>query len=219
MPATGESGECMCPRVRHAFLRSVQLRVTFDSPLPSECAPHHITLHDVRLTFTVRMCTAPHHTASRSTHLYRQNVHRTTSHCIGIAHCIARTAHRTCCRLCVCPHRPFAVAPFNAGFDLYCWDGGSKSYRWVALWTPAWHTAGVSSLTGAAPLPELARDDNPREFILYLPLYNGVQYVSIGVEGGASLLPSPAQTTPRPSPVVFYGTSITQGACCSHLHA
>eukprot|EP00729_Bicosta_minor_P027345 gene27345-27024_t len=61
----------------------------------------------------------------------------------------------------------------ESGFDLYCWDGGSKSYRWVALWTPAWHTAEVSSLTGAAPLPALEAQDD-REYVLYMPLYNGV---------------------------------------------
>jgi hypothetical protein len=103
----------------------------------------------------------------------------------------------------------------ESGFDLYCWDAGSRSYRWLALWTTArsrpWSASGSGSLTGAVPLPALAAGAT-REFILYLPLYNGVAHVSVGAEGGAgaSLLPAP-RPAPRPAPVVFYGTSITQG--------
>ena len=113
------------------------------------------------------------------------------------------------------PHMP---ATGESGFDLYCWDDESQSYRWLALWTPAghahpWPTAATGELTVGAPLPALAGGAT-REFILYLPLYNGVEYVSIGVEGGASLLPSPTKS-PRPAPVVFYGTSITQGGVVS----
>ena len=113
------------------------------------------------------------------------------------------------------PHMP---ASGESGFDLYCFDPSSKSYRWLALWTPAghahpWPTAATGTLTGSAPLPAL-EGGATREFILYLPLYNGVKYVSIGVEGPASLLPSPT-ASPRPAPVVVYGTSITQGGVVS----
>eukprot|EP01050_Picozoa_sp_SAG11_P006387 SAG11_NODE_493_length_8965_cov_4.112339_4_plen_804_part_00 len=115
------------------------------------------------------------------------------------------------------PHMPATGA---SGFDLYCWDDASQSYRWLALWTPAahqhpWPTAASGSLSGDAPLPAL-EGGAAREFVLYLPLYNGVEYVSIGVERGASLLPSPPKH-PRPAPVVFYGTSITQVG--TKLHA
>ena len=52
-----------------------------------------------------------------------------------------------------------------------------------------------------------------REFTLYLPLYNGVQVQSIGSNPEAEF------KNPRPyarsKPVVFYGTSITQGGCAS----
>ncbi len=52
-----------------------------------------------------------------------------------------------------------------------------------------------------------------REFALYLPLYNGVSAVTIGVPKGRTLT-KPAATG-RARPVVFYGTSITQGGCAS----
>ena len=59
-------------------------------------------------------------------------------------------------------------------FDLYCWDERSKSFRWIALWTPAghahpWLAATSGPLTGSAPLPAL-EGGAPHEFILYLPL-------------------------------------------------
>lgn len=106
----------------------------------------------------------------------------------------------------------------ESGFDLYCFDEQSKTFRWLALWSPAghahpWPTAASGTLTGAAPLPPLP-NGHEREFILYLPLYNGVKYVSIGVDDSATLQPS-TSASPRPAPVVFYGTSITQGGVVS----
>ncbi len=50
-----------------------------------------------------------------------------------------------------------------------------------------------------------------REYAAYLPLYNGVQSMSIGVEKTATF----EGLAPRPKPIVFYGTSITHGACAS----
>jgi hypothetical protein len=55
----------------------------------------------------------------------------------------------------------------------------------------------------------------PREFCLYLPLYNGVSRVEIGIPAGATLSPAKARPTARRRPLLFYGTSITQGGCAS----
>jgi hypothetical protein len=53
------------------------------------------------------------------------------------------------------------------------------------------------------------------ENMLYLPLYNGVESVMIGIPGERGLArPSPSPRD-RIKPVVFYGTSITQGGCAS----
>lgn len=49
---------------------------------------------------------------------------------------------------------------------------------------------------------------------LYLPLYSGVWDMQIGLEGGCALeahAPYKHQT-----PILFYGSSITQGACATH---
>ena len=47
----------------------------------------------------------------------------------------------------------------------------------------------------------------------YLPLYNGVSSVELGVPKGKSLAPAHRATEPHRKPIVFYGTSITHGAC------
>ena len=51
----------------------------------------------------------------------------------------------------------------------------------------------------------------PHEFMLYLPLYNGIESIEIGTLEGSTIEPAPERT----DPIVFYGTSITHGACAS----
>ncbi|MBI3947086.1 MAG: hypothetical protein HY321_14265 [Armatimonadetes bacterium] len=52
-----------------------------------------------------------------------------------------------------------------------------------------------------------------REITLYLPLYAPVEVVAVGVNGGASV--EGAEPFVLPDPVVYYGSSITQGGCAS----
>ena len=53
------------------------------------------------------------------------------------------------------------------------------------------------------------------EYMLYLPLYDGVSDVQIGVDRGAEI-GQPFNPSPRADrSVVFYGTSITQGGCAN----
>ena len=54
-----------------------------------------------------------------------------------------------------------------------------------------------------------------REFLLYLPLYNGVSSVELGVPEGRTIEKTAARAEGRRKPIVFYGTSITQGGCAS----
>jgi len=49
-------------------------------------------------------------------------------------------------------------------------------------------------------------------FRLYLPLYNGISWMTIGVPANTTLDISPAS---KEKPIVLYGTSILQGACAS----
>lgn len=51
--------------------------------------------------------------------------------------------------------------------------------------------------------------------MLYLPLYDGLVNLEIGVESKASISNPQVDSPQKEKPVVFYGTSITQGGCAS----
>ncbi len=58
-------------------------------------------------------------------------------------------------------------------------------------------------------------DGEMHEFMIYLPLYDGVNWIEIGVEPSA-VIDQPAVNSPRKEhKFVFYGTSIMQGGCAS----
>lgn len=59
-------------------------------------------------------------------------------------------------------------------------------------------------------------DGGMHEYMIYLPLYDGIRWMEIAVEQGASI-GAPEVDSPRKSAgkVVFYGTSILQGGCAS----
>lgn len=89
-----------------------------------------------------------------------------------------------------------------SGIDLYARDGEGK-WRWVQVTRPATQEVKAQLVSGLAP--------GFREYAAYLPLYNGVESLSIGVNANSQF----EQHHPRPRPLVFYGTSITHGACAS----
>ncbi len=97
------------------------------------------------------------------------------------------------------PHMP---ATGVSGIDLYARDTDGK-WKWVQVTRPAAQEVKAEIIKGLAP--------GEREYAAYLPLYNGVQSMSIGVEKTATF----EGLAPRPKPIVFYGTSITHGACAS----
>lgn len=100
------------------------------------------------------------------------------------------------------PHMP---ATGVSGLDLYV-KAKAGNWRWLANGRPT--AFPENRVTLAQNIPE-----GDREYMLYLPLYNGVTSVEIGVEKSCYLerLPRPEE----PKPIVFYGTSITQGGCAS----
>lgn len=53
------------------------------------------------------------------------------------------------------------------------------------------------------------------ECLVYLPLYNGTAMIEVGVAKGQTLSTAPARPNGDLKPIVFYGTSITQGGCAS----
>lgn len=97
------------------------------------------------------------------------------------------------------PHMP---ATGVSGLDLYARDTDGK-WKWVQVTRPATQEIKVEMIQGLAP--------GLREYAVFLPLYNGTEFLHIGVPKGAKF----EGLAPRAKPVVFYGTSITHGACAS----
>lgn len=101
------------------------------------------------------------------------------------------------------PHMP---ATGVSGLDLYVKTPAGK-WQWVANGRPTSETTTAQLASGLAP--------EEKEYLLYLPLYNGVSSVEIGLPKGTTLKKADARPANRKSPIVFYGTSITQGGCAS----
>lgn len=99
-----------------------------------------------------------------------------------------------------------------SGLDLYAQTGegpaGTKTWHWVGVGRPEKFPTNQQTLVaGLAP--------GIREYRLYLPLYNGVRSVQIGIPPGAKLFKAPPYPPGKAQPLLFYGTSITQGGCAS----
>ena len=97
------------------------------------------------------------------------------------------------------PHMP---ATGVSGVDLYARDSDGK-WKWVAVTKPSSQEMNTTWINGLAP--------GYREYAAYLPLYNGIEFLKIGVPADAKF----KGLAPRDNPIVFYGTSITHGACAS----
>lgn len=100
------------------------------------------------------------------------------------------------------PHMP---ATGVSGVDLYVKHEGA--WRWLANGRP-------SQVENTATLAS-GLDGSEREYMLYLPLYNGVSEVELGLEAGAGLTTGSDYPDGHERPLVFWGTSITQGGCAS----
>lgn len=96
-----------------------------------------------------------------------------------------------------------------SGVDLYATDADGR-LRWCASKfnlsfkdTINYEFKDLTYFTG---------EDRGYDFELFLPLYNEVSWMEIGVEEGRELRFIPASSE---KPIVVYGTSIAQGACAS----
>ena len=98
------------------------------------------------------------------------------------------------------PHMP---ATGVSGADLYARDE-KGTWRWVAVTRPSKQQVKARLASGIRP--------GYREYMVYLPLYNGVESFKVGVSKGVKFEGQPPR---KQKPLLFYGTSITHGACAS----
>ena len=90
----------------------------------------------------------------------------------------------------------------KSGIDLYA--GGPGKWRTVGVSRFKDNRTGLFKVSGKREL---------REFMIDLPLYNGIKSIRIGLDEGATILPpSPYASSKR---IVAYGGSVMQGACAS----
>ena len=96
------------------------------------------------------------------------------------------------------------------GFDLYAFDGKQ------------WRFAGTAQPNGKESVNVFRRnmDGQMRDYVMFFPLYDGVIDLALGVEEGAvieqpTVLGNNAFGGKSGKPLVFYGTSVTQGGCAS----
>ncbi|GAB3968675.1 SGNH/GDSL hydrolase family protein [Spirosoma terrae] len=103
------------------------------------------------------------------------------------------------------PHMP---ATGVSGVDLYALDSDGN-WRWC---TGKYSFGDTIQYRFTNLEPNDQYHKKGREYRLYLPLYNSVKWLEVGVPQGASFTPLPTRIE---KPIVVYGTSIAQGACAS----
>ena len=110
---------------------------------------------------------------------------------------------------------PHMAATGIKGIDLYTkynnkWRYVTTAGALVGLKTYQNKSIPVDSINEYELIKNMSPDF--KEYKLFLPLYDGVTKLEIGIDNNASI----KKATPNPlKPIVFYGTSITQGGCAS----
>lgn len=94
-----------------------------------------------------------------------------------------------------------------SGVDLYTYDRDGNE-----VWLTAKYAFKDTVTYNYGPIDALDVRAKYRRYTLYLPLYNEVEWLEIGVEEGAKFT---FEAPSRSKPIVAYGTSICQGACAS----
>ena len=93
-----------------------------------------------------------------------------------------------------------------SGIDVYRFDEAAGTWRYVKtgrIWdAKKGGTLSIGWKPGDA-------------CIVNLPLYNGVKSFELGIDSGAKVEALGSRKSGVDKPVVFYGTSITHGGCCS----
>ena len=100
---------------------------------------------------------------------------------------------------------PNMTAIGKSGLDLYV--KMENGWRWLAVGAPEAQTNSVTLVENLIP--------GKREYLLYLPLYNGTKFVELGIPTNAVIEKAGSWGPGIRKPIVFYGTSILQGLSAS----
>lgn len=107
------------------------------------------------------------------------------------------------------PHMPLTG---HAGFDLYIGEGRDSTYcRSFVPPATVQNVGGYESIIDLTP--ENLAGGGLHTFTIGFPLYHGVNELYIGLKEGSTL--QKAKDYEVKTPMVFYGSSITQGGCAS----
>ena len=99
------------------------------------------------------------------------------------------------------------------GTDLYYLNEVSGKWEYVNTARPQEKNFKADSIQSKLYVEHL--DGEMHEYMIYLPLYDGINWLQIGVDSAAQLI-QPQVDNPRSmGKIVIYGTSIQQGGCAS----
>lgn len=91
----------------------------------------------------------------------------------------------------------------HSGLDLYCLRNGQ--WQFVSVGRPGTGTQQSQLIVGNM-------DSSLKQFMLYLPLYNGMSALQIGIDGQATIQKPAKPGINQSRRVVVYGSSVVQGA-------
>ena len=133
-------------------------------------------------------------------------VHTLASYCAGGRIRFATDSPRICVHIQCAPYERSAhfALTGTAGLDVYADHDGTQRYFGTCI-PPMEYGGGFESLI-TFPGKKM------RTVTINMPQYNGICNIYVGIEKGCALEAAPALIQP---PVVYYGSSITQGGCAS----
>ena len=115
------------------------------------------------------------------------------------------TSEKLTVKLEVLDEPAMAHMPSSGSSGLDFFEGTGKDMKYIATRQPACRQKKLEA--------EVQLSKGEKTVTIYLPLYNGIKSLKIGTEAGASVTAPPPYANEKP--IVYYGSSITQGGCAS----
>ena len=109
------------------------------------------------------------------------------------------------CKMSSVTHFPHMPLIGTSGFDLYEFKNGVA--RYIRSFMPPY------DMKDGYEAVQYVSDGTMKDYTIHFPLYNGVVSLEIGLREGSVLTGGPAYADLKP--IVYYGSSITQGGCAS----